>query len=427
MSDLDIIVPEISSRIPSTWAKLVAPVRSGIPPKYLEKTKVAFESGLLDAGINYIWDLVVNDLRRKIEAYGADIFVSVEDGVKWHSEGDSIIDRWRDVTDYKLLSGCRKLNIISRTAYRHLLFMLNVRNHESAAHPVEEEEEVDGGTAYYFVWDAVRFVLSVELPEPGFHIGSLAQNLKDKDLSGEKEEITDQLTRLTKEQSDSVLGLMVSIFLENRTISMQNVLLLIQVIWDNSSEDAKRRVGEKYARFSAEGESDLKRSLFSLLTHVGGIKFIPQNLRAALFLKASKTLIQAHFEFENFAGEEAPARQLAELGVDCPDSVLFEFCSAYLLSYMGNYYGNSWVAEPYLLGLKDGFNQRHWTGLIEAVRKSDHVQSEMFNRKPYSRLKKLCREMIPLLTNAKDKRDCELIIKGNHAEVFKLPWMREEE
>jgi len=400
------------------WEDLISPIRRGLSLSYISKIERAIDAGLYDAAINYAWDLLVNDLRLKVEAYGVDIFISVEDGIKHHETGSTLQERWRDVQDYKLLSGCLKLNLISRTAFRHLSFWLSVRNHESAAHPIDEEEELDRATAISCLRDAVRFVLSRELPEPGFNLKSLADNLKARDLSSEVEVIEEQLKHLSSEQCNSALGMMVSLFIGGTTQIKKNVSLFIKQIWQNASNEAKRKIGEKYARFSSEGETDKKSEVFGLLSLVDGIGLIPPGLRKILFSKAARELIAAHFGWENYNEEIAPARQLAELGVDCPDDALDEFIVAYLVSYMGNYYGVSRGAQPYLEELKSRFSLRHWKGIMTAIRKSDQVQSEMNNSKPFSRLQVLCSEMLPALVSARDKRDCEFIINKSRREVI---------
>lgn len=404
--------------VDEAWATAIAPTRREVSRTYLEKAKRAIDAGLFDAAVNYVWDLVVSDLRQKVEAYGVDIFLSVEDGIKYHESGDTLQDRWRDVADYRLLSGCLKLSLISRTAFRHLSFWLSVRNHESAAHPVDEEEELDLRTTLSLVGDAVRFVLARERPAPGFNLRAMAESIKTKDLSGDLDELLVQLRGLNPSQSDSALGMMVTLFVGGSTQAKANVGRLLMAVWEQATEDAKRRVGDKYAKLSAEGASEEKAEVFSLLSMTGGVGYIPEGLRRAMFSRASRDLLDAHFGWDNFQGEIAPARQLAELGPECPDAVLPQFCRAWLVSYMGNYYGESRGAQPYLSKLRDRFTNRHWCGLVEAIRSTSEVHSEMGGDKPFRRLQALCQQMLPALVSARDKRDCEFIISQSRRDVL---------
>jgi len=408
------------------WDGAIAPIRRELSFTYLDKARRALEAGLYDAAVNYVWDLVVNDLRLKVDAYGVDIFLSVEDGLKYHEGGETLQERWRDIADYRLLSGCHKLNLISRTAFRHLSFWLSVRNHESAAHPVDEEEELDLSTAMSLVRDAARFVLSRERPAPGFNLKIMAENVKSRDLADEVEEIREQIEHLNQGQCDSALGMMVSLFVGGTPQTKKNIQLLIGVIWEKASDEAKRKVGEKYAKLSAQGEVDAKAEVFSVLTKVDGVGLVPKSLRRAMFRKASKGLVEAHFDWNNFDGEVAPARQLAELGVDCPDDALAFFCTAFLISHIGNFYGRSFGAQSYLRSLKERFTNRHWKGIIKAIRSSSEVHSEMSGPRPFKRLQELCEEMLPALVSARDKRDCEFIIKNTSGKVL-TRFARDEE
>lgn len=408
------------------WTAAIAPIRRQLSDTYLCKAKRALDAGLNDAAVNYVWDLLVNDLRLKVEAYGVDLFLSVEDGLRYHDSGNTLQERWRDVPDYRLLSGCHSLNLISRTAFRHLSFWLSVRNHESAAHPVDEEEELDLDTAMSLVRDAARFVLSRECPSPGFNLKVMAENLKSRDLTGETDLLREQVGHLTPGQCDSALGMMVSLFVGGTPQTKKNIQELVPAVWARASADARRKVGEKYARYSAEGSVDSRAEVFSLLTTVDGVAFIPQSLRRAMFTRAAKDLIDAHFGWENFMNEVAPARQLAEMGIDCPDDVLPVFCTAFVVSYMGNRYGESRAAQPYLESLKGRFSNRHWVGVMDAIRSAPEVHSEIGGPTPFIRLQQLCSEMLPALVSARDKRDCEFVIQSKLPQVL-AHFVREEE
>jgi len=291
------------------WDAAITPVRHEVPRRYLTKAKRALDAGLSDAAITYVWDLVVNDLRGKVEAHGIDIFLSVEDGLKYRA-GDSLADRWRDISDYRLLSGCKRLGLISRTGFRHLSFALSVRNHESAAHPVDEEEDLDRTTVVMVVTDAVRFVLSQDKPARGFNLQALAENLKAQDLTDDLDDVKAQIEHLTQEQCDSAVGMLTALFVGGSPHAKGNVLALMPTLWSRASKQSRARIGEKYARFATDGDTEAKAEIFSLLTVVDGVQEIPSSLRRALFRKASQALTDAHFDWENFAGEVAPARQL---------------------------------------------------------------------------------------------------------------------
>jgi len=46
------------------------------------------------------------------------------------------------------------------------------------------------------------------------------------------------------------------------------------------------------------------------------------------------------------------------------------------------------------------------------------VQSELHSAKPVARLQALCKEILPVLVSAKDKRDCEFLTTASSREVI---------
>lgn len=395
------------------WLEAVQPIRKEISQRYLEKARRALDAGLYDAVVNYTWDITIADLRTKVEAYGVDLFLSAEEDVKYHADAATLQDRWTHVPDSRLLSGAAKLNLISRTAMRHLSHWLGVRNHESAAHPVEEEEEIDAATAISCARECVKYVLSRDMPEPGFSIGVLAQSIKKHDLQADALEVQEQLKRLTTEQCDTALNMVVSLYIGGTPDVKVNVGAIIETLWSRATDNGRAKVGQKYGRLAGEGKSDEKAELLSLLISVDGVGQIPIHLRGALFRKAAQDLTDAHFGWDNYSKETGPARQLAELGVDCPDEQLSIFAAAFLVSFMGNFYGVAKGAQQHLTALTQKFSLRHWKALLDAVRNSDQVQSKLSHQKPYKRLQELCTKMLPFLVSAKDKEDCEFIIASD--------------
>jgi hypothetical protein len=392
---------------------ILAPIRPGLEQRYFIKARKAMDAGLYDAAFNYFWDLTINDLRQKVEKYGIEIFIAVGDKVKYHPRGSTLQDRWKDVTDSKLLEGCSNLEILSRTAYRHLVFMLQVRNHESAAHPVNVEAELDRETALFLMRDAVKFVLAHENPEPGFNIRDLADNLKKQDFSTvEIEAINQKIQGLNTQQADTAQGMIIALYLEEDESVRKNIESIIEALWSISSDEAKTKLANKFDRSLAEANIEERDLIFRLLVKVVGIRFLHSNTRKLLFEAASSKLIEVHFETDNYYKEPAPARQLADLGVCCPDEALGKFSAAFLLCYNGNRWGVSEAAQMYLARLKKGFSNKHFKALIVAVRSNPKVQSELLADIPFARLQSLFEEIKDSLTTAADKQFCEFVIES---------------
>ena len=82
--------------------------------KSIEKAQKAIEVGLNDAAINYIWNLAIYDLHRKIISYGIEYFSSA---INWEGKKLNTIEDLREVKDYQIISGTFSLGIIPHEAH----------------------------------------------------------------------------------------------------------------------------------------------------------------------------------------------------------------------------------------------------------------------------------------------------------------------
>src|SRR5438874_3038966 len=106
--------------------------------RYLSKFVGATAIGLFDAALNYVWNEVVLNLRKKACAYGIDLFFDAAVGGKTR-------DLYKDendlggLKDSVLLDTCRKLELVSDVVYKKLDHILTMRNELAASHPNVEK------------------------------------------------------------------------------------------------------------------------------------------------------------------------------------------------------------------------------------------------------------------------------------------------
>jgi hypothetical protein len=100
----------------------------------LSKFVGATAVGLFDAALNYVWNEVVLNLRKKVSVYGVELFFDA-------AVGGKIRDSYKDESDLDglkdsvLLDTCRKLELISDAVYLKLIHILTMRNEVAASHP----------------------------------------------------------------------------------------------------------------------------------------------------------------------------------------------------------------------------------------------------------------------------------------------------
>lgn len=99
--------------------------------RYLSKFVGATAIGLFDAALNYIWNEVVLNLRKKAVMYGVDIFFDAAVGGKNRELFSSEADL-SGLKDQVLLDACRKLELISDVVYMKLCHILTMRNQVAA-------------------------------------------------------------------------------------------------------------------------------------------------------------------------------------------------------------------------------------------------------------------------------------------------------
>lgn len=162
----------------------------------LDKAKTAIEAGLNDAAINYIWNLAIFDLQRKIIVYGVDYFSTA---INWDGKPLKTIEDLREVKDHQLISGAFALGIIPAEAHFFLEQCRELRNNFSTAHyPLGELDKLE---TFNFIKNCVKYVLTFDLPAPGLQIKDLVES-----LTIEKLESGDDITAIIESQSAKIHG-----------------------------------------------------------------------------------------------------------------------------------------------------------------------------------------------------------------------------
>jgi hypothetical protein len=164
-------------RLPATpveWVSIVEAIRPECRGLYIEKAQRAAGVGLWDSVMLYFWNEAMHDLRRKVVAYGIEYFPSTQK----LSDQDSLRE---DINDYELIEGCFQLGIISKEAWFFLQQCRDIRNQYTAAHL--SDSQIDMMEALNFIKNCVKYVLTHELPSPGFSIRDFMVRLSNHDVS----------------------------------------------------------------------------------------------------------------------------------------------------------------------------------------------------------------------------------------------------
>lgn len=111
----------------------------------LQQARKLFDAGFYDHSLLDIWNAAVHSLRRRVEAYGIELFESVakdESGRrKYDKDGETLSERWGGVDDLVLISCSTKLGLLNKKAGKSLEMINWMRNHASPAHDSDQKVE----------------------------------------------------------------------------------------------------------------------------------------------------------------------------------------------------------------------------------------------------------------------------------------------
>ncbi|MFC7483143.1 hypothetical protein ACFQX7_28370 [Luedemannella flava] len=102
---------------------------------YISKMIAAVAVGLFDAALNYLWDELVNELRRRVAGFDLNYFYDIAAGssdLRKHLKDESDLNK---VEDFSLLRAALEIGLLTDVGYQRLDHIRFMRNHASAAHP----------------------------------------------------------------------------------------------------------------------------------------------------------------------------------------------------------------------------------------------------------------------------------------------------
>lgn len=148
----------------------------------------------------------------------------------------------------------------------------------------------------------------------------------------------------------TVITILLSAIKKNKLIvqehALVNITMLLPEVWGKLSSSDKWMIGETYRDVVASGDVVATKGLKLALGKVGGFDFVPETLRSTTFREMARKLIDVHDSFNNFYNETGVVKALANLGTRIPEPAFLVCLDAYLLVFLGNYYGYSRNAAP---------------------------------------------------------------------------------
>ena len=335
-------------------------------------------------------------------------------------------DDLKQLDDWELIKGCKDTGIITEIGYKHLDYIREMRNHASAAHP--NHNDLDGLQLSSWLQTCIKEVLAKDPEGPVIEVKKLLNNLRLNILSpSDVPPIRANLQQLPIELVDSTLRAVFGMYTDAAlAISIRNNLnLIIQSVWENSSSQAKYDCGLKYAVFSANAEISRKNLANDFLKSItDGLSYLPDDHKAIEMDAVLDALYSAHMGWNNFHNEPPHARSLSKFvptNGKIPREVLGKYITVIVMCAIGNGYGVSTAAEPIYTELINRFSDQHYLIFIKLLSVAD-IQSHLNRRQAANNYQSLAATFAELTTNHVLKDLLQSIAKA-HKDVLPKLWL----
>jgi hypothetical protein len=404
-------LPEIIESIPSIEKS---------KSNYLSKFSVAVAAGLFDGALNYLWNQTILSLYRNIISFDLGYFFSVAEALNQRYARLSTEEHLRAISDHDLLEICRRIGIFSETIHRKLETVNYFRNHESAAHP--NENEISGSELLAYLEQCIKYVIRGEFDHSVIKIKVLFNNIRalsipDSDLQIISSDLIKQPKERLEDFGNSLFGLYCDVRQNQSTID--NIEKIFPLIWEAFSEEVKYSIGSKYGVFRKNGETQKKDLAERLLSISNGLSYRDEDSLAQELIEKLQELKSVHFQNNNFYNEYSYAlsleKSLPNSGI--PNAAKKDFVKVISICYIGNGKGYYEGVDERALTYYEKFIKRFQDEEIHIflkLFKDIEFRTDHDKKKPIERIKKIATIFKKRSQNIHIKNCLDIIIKSLH-------------
>lgn len=300
----------------------------------------AFNAKAYDMAAEYVWRKTITKLREAILNLGNDFIKELLQ----RSDSDDNLQIDSLLTDYNTINLAEQLGMISCEGALDLRQSLETLQFYFSSEASKEGCYLGKLKVLNIVLACVKNILS----KPNMQVALEFTQLRDKLL---KEDIKEDDIEISQLKLSSLFFLRTVCTVLSSAIktkqgavlehSVNNFKLIIPLIWNKLTDDDKWKIGFLYRDVVSDGNTKAANGVKIALLKNGGFDFVPENLRSQTFIKAAHNLIDKHFEYDNYYKEPRAIKELANLETVIPEPALMQCMKAYILVYIGNFYGRS--------------------------------------------------------------------------------------
>lgn len=367
--------------IPNNMSEAVeiVPYAISLTQKQQEQIVSAFNIEAYDMAAEFAWKKAMTKLKETISSLGMKFIGELlnRDDIDEYSTIDS------SLTDFSTINLAEQLGVISPTAALKLRHSNELISHYFSSNT---NEDLDKLSAMQIVKSSIEYVLSEDDISIAIEFSNFRNRLLNETLLFSDPQVQ-QIVNSPVFYLKTVLTVLTFAIRGEQGAKLENALsnlnLILPSIWSKISENDKWNIGTTYRDVTASGSTIASAGVKNALLKVKGFDYVPENLRSATFQKAAKSVVETHFAFNNFYNEPAVVRRLSNLGSVIPAPALLDCIQAYLVVFIGNYYGVSTVAAQIAEEKLSEISFERWKYYFEKGIQSD----EIILQKLYSKIR----------------------------------------
>lgn len=378
--------------IEHAWSQLPRQLQK-IPPQLrdegLVRMCIAVASGLFDAGINYVWNAAIIELREKVRRFGIGVVPQILDDSNFDDE------KLLSLRDAELLDLCRKLNLIGDDDYFFLDQCRATRNSFSAAHPaagsVDEDEFIS------FLSRCRKHALSSIDHPKGVDTKALLNSVKGSRFNRDQlDEWERRIDETYDAQRQLIFVMLHGIYCDPASDEAHriNALDLCDAAAADFSPKTKSALLNRHQDYKAKGDDERRKASQNFFEKISLIDILDEAEIHSIFSSAVRKLINVHNSFDNFYNEPPFAERLANLSQHnrVPQTAQAEFVEAVVTAAVGNQYGVSRSALPHYHAMIDSFSPAEISHMLKLPRSKTIVGNRI-------RSHSICKRRFRVLVN----------------------------
>lgn len=350
------------------------------------KACVAASVGLFDSAIIYIWNNVIDELRKKVQAFGYEMikYISSSTNISKSKDDGKFL---KEMKDKDLLELCYQLNIINDEGYFYLDKCRETRNQASVAHPtvinIDETETIN------FISKCCKYGLSDKQETEGINMKDFISSIQNQNADIELfKELAEKISKTFDSQKELIVKILFSKFVDSsesshvRNNSLQLSLLLKKSITDKMITDLVK----KYTKIKFTNKKEDAANSRKYFEKMGLLNYLESSEQITIFKKAIDNLLSTHNDINNFYNEPPFAEHLYEVSLQIspiPNIIIDQYIDICLQCFIGNDYGYSWQASSYCENMLENLTPKGINNLLNKLTQSSYINE--INSKPWKK------------------------------------------